>query len=207
MEFFNPSPVRGIPILMANGWAPFFGLPLQVVQLQYLARGFPSYVIPYRADDMRNMDAFADHVAVCVYRFCREHRLEKVNFMGISLGGLAGYIAVKKHGIAPLLATFASVGAPLRGTALGYAGIPSGVFSRIGFQVRPNGGFVRRIDELPLPEGPRYVSVAGKRDYTCPPELAHIPGAENHTLDFGHAGVLYHPDIPKVVAPTLATSD
>lgn len=205
MDIFHHKPVRGIPTLLANGWAPFIGLPLHLVQLQYAARGFPTAVIPYRRDDMHNMDAFADHVALSVYRFCKSHGLEKVNLIGVSLGGLAGYIAVKRHGIAPLLATFATVGSPLRGTTLAYAGIPSGVFSRIGLQVRPNGGYVRRIDALPLPEGPRYVSVAGVRDRTCPPSLAHMPGAEQHTLDFGHAGVLYHPSIPDVVAPTLGT--
>jgi hypothetical protein len=195
--------MSGVPILMASGWAPF-PLPLHLVRWQYEALGFPTDVIPFRLSDNRDLRQYEAHVTEYVPWYCRRHGLRQVNLMGISLGAPASLGAIKRGGIAPLVASFASVGGPLLGSPLWVLAAPSGVFTPLGFQIRPFSGYLTALARLPLPEGPTYVAVSGSRDRTCPVWSATLPGAHNFVLDFGHGAVLGSPIIPPVIAPFLA---
>lgn len=193
----------GLPILIANGWAPF-PLPLNLVQRQYRKLGFPSRVVPFSLDDNRNIEDFADHVAEWVPRFCIEHGVRKINLMGISLGGVAGMLALKRKNIARYVAVFACVGAPLLGSPLWVLAAPSVVFSKLGRQLRPYNSFLTKLAREPLPPDVPVIAVAGTRDHTCPVWSASVPGARNIILPFGHGAVLGSSTIPPVVAPFLA---
>lgn len=202
MGLFGKSAGPGLPILIANGFAPF-PLPLHLVQLEYWLRGFPSHVIPFRLVDNRDVNAYAQNVADKVERLCNRLKLPQVNLMGLSLGAVAGLMAIKRLGIAPRISTFVAVGGPLMGTDLAWAGLPTGIFTRIGLQLLPSGPFVRKLAAEPLPKGPRYVAVAGTNDLICPTWTALFPGAECITLKFHHFGVIGDLGIADAVAPYL----
>ncbi len=202
MSLFGKKSGPGLPILIANGFAPF-PLPLQLVQLEYWNRGFPSHVIPFRLIDNRDVNVYARNVADSVKRICDRHRLARINLMGLSLGAVAGLAAIKRLGIASRIATFVAVGGPIMGTNLAYAGLPTIVFSRIGAQLLPSSQFVQKLASEPLPHGPRYVAVAGSNDLVCPTWTALFPGAEHIVLKFHHVGVVGDPGIADAVAPYL----
>jgi pimeloyl-ACP methyl ester carboxylesterase len=202
MSLFGKRTGNGLPILIANGFAPF-PLPLHLVQLEYWLRGFSSHVIPFRLIDNRDVNAYARHVADSVDRLCQREGLAKINLIGISLGAVAGLAAIKRLGIAPRVATFVAVGGPLMGTDLAWAGLPTGIFTGLSKQLLPASRFVRKLADEPLPNGPRYLAVAGSNDIVCPVWTALFPGAMGIVLKFHHFGVVGDPGIADAVAPYL----
>ncbi len=202
MGLFNTGTGVGLPILMANGFSPF-ALPLHLVQLEYWLHGFSSHVIPFRLIDNRDVNAYAQHVADAVNAQCDRHKSEKINLMGISLGAVAGLAAIKRLGIAHRVATFVAVGGPMLGSDMAWAGLPTGIFTRLGLQMLPASPFVCKLASEPLPTGPRYLAIAGSNDYICPVWTALFPGAEGIVLKFHHFGTIGDPSIVRAVVPYL----
>jgi pimeloyl-ACP methyl ester carboxylesterase len=192
----------GLPILIANGFS-LFSIPLHVVRWQYRRRGFENHVIPYRLADMCDVEAFAEHIAASVEQFCDARHLAKVNLMGISLGGIAGLAAIKRHGIAHRVATFVSVCAPFRGVQWALAGLPTVLYARIGLQLHEDSMYVQNLAALPLPDGPHYVAVSGRYDLICPSWTSSLKGAINIILPTGHSGTIGDPRIVAAVVPHL----
>ena len=193
---------RRLPVLIANGFAPF-PIPLHLVRDRLKALGHRTHVVPFRMKDMMDVERFAEHIA-------REHRklqlsanVSRINILGFSMGGVASLLALKRLGLAPDVATFAGLGSPFHGASLSWFALPSAVFSLTGLQLLPDSSFLRKLHADPLPPGPRYVSVAGTHDHICPPRTAHLDGTEQLVLPIGHAEFIIDQGLIDLIAPLL----
>lgn len=192
-----------LPILIANGFAPF-PLPLQVVRDHYRARGYASRVVPFRLADMADVERYAAHIAAEAKTLMDKKGCDRVHLLGYSMGGVAGLYAIKRLGLAACIEAFAGLGSPFRGTMLSWFAVSSGLFSLTGAQLVPNSPFLKRLHADPLPPGPRYLSIAGSRDLICPPETSLLDGADQQELPIGHAQFLVDERVPDLVAPFLS---
>jgi pimeloyl-ACP methyl ester carboxylesterase len=179
----DASPVPKLPVLIANGFAPF-PLPLDVAVARYRRRGYDIRIVPFRMDDMRDTRRFARHIADEAEAIAGD---DQVNLLGLSMGGVAALYALKRLGIAPRVAVSVSVGAPFLGSLLSWFALPTGIFTRTGLQLSPGSRFLEKLHGDPLPSGPDFVSIAGRDDAVCPPDTALLPGARHVVEPFGHA--------------------
>lgn len=202
MDATVPRTPSRLPILIANGFAPF-PLPLQVVREQYRARGYATRVVPFRLADMADVERYAAHIAAEAKSLMREKRCDRVHLIGYSMGGVAGLYAIKRLGLAEHVEAFAGLGSPFHGSRFSWFAIPSGLFSLMGSQLVPRSPFLKRLHEDPLPLGPRYLTVAGTRDAVCPPATARLDGAHFRELPIGHAQFLVDERVPDLVVPHL----
>lgn len=189
------------PVLVASGFAPF-PLPHDLILARYRRDGFHITVVPFRMADMRDTRAFSAHTAAEARRIAAEHD-GRIDLVGVSMGGIAGLHAIKRHDIAPLVGTFVAVGTPFQGTSMAVFGLPTGVFSRVGRQLAPWSRFLSELHADPLPPGPRYVSIVGNVDVICPSQTACLEGAENVHGDFGHLSLFHDSALHDLVAAVL----
>lgn len=189
------------PVLVASGFCPF-PLPHDIILARYRRDGFRISVVPFRMDDMRDTLAFSAHTAEEARRIAASHG-GKIDLVGVSMGGIAGLHALKRHGIAPLVGTFIAVGTPFQGTSMAVFGLPTVAFSRVGRQLAPWSRFLADLHADPLPPGPRYVTIVGDRDVVCPPPTARLAGADNVHGDFGHLSLFHDGVLHDLVAAVL----
>ncbi len=193
---------RRLPILIANGFAPF-PIPLHLVCERFKAYGFRAHVVGFRVSDMRDVETYARHIAKEARALRREERAPKVNLLGFSMGGVAALYGVKRLGLAPEVAAFVGLGSPFLGSLASWFAVPTGIFSLTGLQLAPDSAFLEELHADPLPAGPRYVSVAGTRDLICPTGTARLEGSDYYELPVGHAEFVVSPDVVDLVAPLL----
>lgn len=193
---------RRLPILIANGFAPF-PIPLHLVCDRFKAYGFRTHVVSFRVSDMRDVETYARHVARDARILQLNAGVSRINLLGFSMGGVAALYGVKRLGLAPDVATFVGLGSPFLGSVASWFAVPTGLFSRTGLQLSPDSAFLSELHADPLPRGPRYVSVAGTRDLICPPGTARLEGSDYYELPVGHAEFIVAPDVVDLVAPLL----
>jgi len=193
---------RRLPVLIANGFAPF-PIPLHLVRDRFRALGHRTHVVPFRMKDMMDVEAFAEHIVRDARKLRLQANASRVNILGFSMGGVASLYAIKRLDLAAEVATFAGLGSPFHGATLSWFAVPSAVFSLTGLQLVPNSSFLRKLHDDPLPPGPRYVSVAGTNDLVCPPHTACLDGAEQHELPLGHAEFILDRSLVELLAPLL----
>ncbi|MBI4458228.1 hypothetical protein HY633_04655 [Candidatus Uhrbacteria bacterium] len=190
--------LRTLPVLMAAGFMP---VPhTMTAPKRYLdERGYDSVYVPYRYRDMRDVVVYAEHIAAEAKKLSVA-RGSRINFVGFSLGGLAGLYAMKRLGMQKYVASFIAVGAPFHGAKVAYLAIPSLLWTPLGLQVSPGSRFLRELHADPLPLGTedaptRYVSIVGEEDAVCPPETGELDGAKIERLHFRHLDFFYNTPI------------
>ena len=187
----NVVHVPKLPILIACGFSPSEILlkamdkPLD----HFRAQGYDITVIPFRLGDMRDVQTFAGHIVLEVGAARVTRPGLKVNLIGLSMGGVAGMYAIKRLGIAEYVDTFVGVGAPFYGSFWSWFAVTTGVFKRTGSQLSLGSPFLQKLRDEPLPDGPRYVTIAGSDDRICPPKTALLPGTDQHVEKFDHNAI------------------
>jgi pimeloyl-ACP methyl ester carboxylesterase len=187
-----------LPVLVASGWFPV-PLPLENVRRFHESMGRPTTIVPFSFDNIRDTAAYAAAIASAANALAGRHG-SRINLLGFSMGGVASLYAVKRLGIADPLATFVACSAPFRGAPLAYAGIPTGLFSRVGRQLSPGSRFLRDLHARPLPEGPRYACIAGTKDAICPASSTRFEGAERVEVPIGHNDFLANESLHALIA-------
>lgn len=173
-----------LPVLIASGFFPV-PLPLESVRTFYEKRGHATEIVPFAFDNMRDVVRYAKAVALSAAEFSGRHG-GKINLFGFSMGGVASLYAIKRLGIADRVAVLLACCSPFHGVPLAYVGIPTRLFTKVGWQLSPKSKFLRQLRSDPLPSGPRYVAVAGTHDMICPAESARFEGAELISAPYSH---------------------
>ena len=107
-----------------------------------------------------------------------ETRADKVDLIGMSLGGLIGLYYVKCGGGARYVDRFISLGGPLKGSPLAYLSLipPFEWMTSLG-QTRPESDIIRELREAKAPEGVRIYSVGTSGDWITPRSVWDAEGA------------------------------
>lgn len=177
-----------LPIVIASGFSPF-PLPLKPGIRRLRKQGCDVSVVPFSLKDMRDIETFAAHIADAVRSAAARSPTDKVNLIGLSMGGVAGLHAIKRLGIAGLVDTFIAVGTPFYGSTFSWFAVPTVVFSRTGNQLSTKSAYLKDLRDEPLPTGPRYVSIAGSKDVICPEKTALLADTEHEIGDFDHSDI------------------
>jgi hypothetical protein len=188
-----------LPLLIANGFAPF-PLPEYIFDV-YRDHGHFVRVMPFRFANMRNVVTYGNAIATEAKLMLR--RYTQIHFVGFSMGGVAGLYAMKHLGISDHVSRFLVYGAPFHGAALSYIGLPSGIFSKVCSQLKPNSAFLRELHAIPLSSGTRYVSAAGSKDWICPARTNHLAGAHNIVLPHSHHDIVTSVNLHTTLARLL----
>ncbi|MEK9152840.1 MAG: hypothetical protein AAB692_05750 [Patescibacteria group bacterium] len=198
--------LRTLPVLMAAGFMPI--AHTMTAPKKYLdERGFDSVLVPYRYRDMHDVRVYAEHIAAEAKSLSVE-RGTRINYIGFSLGGLAGLYAMKRLDMQKYVASFIAIGAPFHGAKVAIFAIPSIVWTPLGLQVSPGSPFLRQLHADPLPRGTdeaptSYVSIVGEEDAICPPETGRLEGAKMERLHFSHLDFFYNTPIFPVMEEYL----
>jgi len=190
-------------VIVANG---FFPLPIPMGHITAAIRqhGFEPEIIPF---DLRNKwdaptyaRAIARHVRAAYHRSGR-----KVHVIGTSMGGIAGLYAILFLDISQMVQTFVAAGAPFDGSPV------AAKFSRVAplagclaaGQLTKGSWVLHAIKVTPLPAGPRYISLGGLSDRTCPIPTHELAGAENHLWSFSHRDIMFKSWMHGMIADLL----
>jgi pimeloyl-ACP methyl ester carboxylesterase len=134
---------------------------------------------------------------------------QKVDLVGMSLGGLIGLYYLKCGGGAPYVDRFISLGGPLNGSTLAHvaAVIPSRFVHAVA-QTRPDSEVMRAVQRAPEPAGVRMYSVGTHGDFITPASSWQKDGLETVVSPYGgfpigHWLLFLHPGNHRIVADLL----
>lgn len=152
------------------------GLDAHLVRLEPLAIG-----------DVRRMARQLDRN---VERIRRETGADRVDVVGMSLGGLIGLWWLRHLDGAARARRFVGVGCPFQGTWAGLLGVAAlGAVSRGAWQVLPGS---RLLGELAGPAPVPTTSIAMAGDVMAPPSRCALPGAELVVMTSAPAAAVAH---------------
>lgn len=178
-------------VIVANGFFPF-PIPMRHIAAAIGRHGFEPDIIPF---DLRNKWDARAYAATIAYHARMAHRRSgrRVHVIGTSMGGIAGLYAIMFEGIAEIVHTFVAVGAPFDGSPVaakfGRAAPLIGCLA--AGQLTKGSRILEILKATPLPEGPRYISLGGLADRTCPPPTHELAGAENLLYRFSHRDIMF----------------
>ena len=120
-------------------------------------------------------------------------RVEAVDVVGFSMGGLVGLHAVKFTSAARCVRRLVMLGAPLAGTWVSLAGVATvGLISPSVWQVMPQSRFLRDLHAAPAPRGVRIRQIHAQHDAFCP-EPGRVRGVapeDYFVLPGGHSSLV-----------------
>jgi len=134
---------------------------------------------------------------------------ERVNVVGMSLGGLIGYYYLTCLGGADRVARFVSVGGPINGCSAAKIGlVPPLCFAKAIAQSRPNSDVFREIHAAPFPAGVRMFAVGAKGDAITNRDCWAADGFEAVESPYGvfpvgHWALFVHPANLRIVLDLL----
>lgn len=127
-----------------------------------------------------------------VERVRRETGADRVDVVGVSLGGIVALWWAHRLGGWNRIRRFVLVGSPVRGTWAAALGVPFlGLVSDGIWQLLPTADLVADLERRPLPPGAEVTTLALDRDPVCPPDRCRLPGARNVVFR-GSVGPLSH---------------
>jgi len=190
-------------VIVANGFFPL-PIPMRHIAAAIEQHGFEPDIIPF---DLRNKwDArtyaatIAHHVRMAYRRSGRQ-----VHVIGTSMGGVAGLYAIMFEGIAEMVRTFVAVGAPFDGSPLAakFSLVAPLAGCLAAGQLTKGSRILHTLKTTPLPEGPRYISLGGLSDRTCPIPSHELAGADNYRWSFNHGEIMFKSWVHGMIAALL----
>jgi pimeloyl-ACP methyl ester carboxylesterase len=167
-----------VPVVLVHGFlaTPTLMLPLRR-RLERADRPVRTVALaPLAVQEVRGL---ARQLDANVERVRRELGAERVDVVGVSLGGvLALWWAHHLDGW-PRVRRLVTVGSPVRGTWAAAAGLPVlGLVSRGIWQLLPAAALVTELGR-PLPPDADVTTVSLAGDLVCPPSRCRLDGATN----------------------------
>jgi len=138
----------------------------------------------------------AERVQREVDKLREEYETDQIDIVGHSMGGIVARYYLQKLGGDGIVKNLVTLGTPHQGT----------VWSRYSIlphirELRPSSPLLEELNQLPLPQRTRVVSVAGKLDVMMvPASTACWPGARFIELNrTGHAGLLFSKRVAQII--------
>lgn len=185
------------------------------------------------ADTHVGPEVAAARLAARLAQHARDHPGASVDLVGHSQGGVVVEAFLKLHyagqdDIYPPIGSVVTLAAPHRGALLAGTArrvdslLPgpaldavAGLSERVpdpdsgsAVDLDPSGDLIRRLTELPLPEGVRMTTIAGVDDLIVPASRVRVEGADPVVVNPGgwhdHSGILTDPDAVAAVGLALA---
>ena len=131
-------------------------------------------------------------------------RVDKIDIVGHSMGGLIGLYYVKKLGGHDKVRKLVMMGTPLGGTWSALLGVATvGLMSPSSWQILPRSSFLEELGRGPLPPSVRYYSIAAERDWVCPPASTVLAGARHMAVPLGHSSLVVSGEVYRHVIEAL----
>lgn len=107
-----------------------------------------------------------------------ELNCEKIDIIGMSLGGIIGYYYVKIIDLGKNVSKMISIGGPLNGTKIAQtlSKIPILNFFPAIKEISPKSDIIKELKSRPLPEGVKIISIGSKDDLLVPKEAYLVEG-------------------------------
>jgi pimeloyl-ACP methyl ester carboxylesterase len=194
-------------VVLLHGWAGWSRMLLSLEQ--HLAARLGRRVV--RAQVGRGLDCIrscAKRANAAIDRLAAGGRLETVDIVGHSMGGLVATELLKSLDRGRRIRSVITLGTPHRGSPLARLGARllrgwSGSLE----QMLPEADFLRALGARPLPRGTALYSVSGTSDLLVPPRYASLPrraGCHNVVLlGADHWGLALHPSAHQLVERLL----
>jgi pimeloyl-ACP methyl ester carboxylesterase len=158
-------------------------MPLGKAARFFRRRGRRVWIVPHSFRSMRDVRRRAEVVANTIRDVLRLTGSAELDILAYSMGGPAALYALQRFDLAGKIRVFVSYGAPYQGTTSSLVILLTGYFANMADQLLPGSDILTEVAAAGLPAGPRYVSVAGTKDWLCPQERARLPGAEHALCD------------------------
>ena len=161
----------------------------------------------------RGVDDVAELVRVAIDRLrARRPRLAPLSIVGHASGGLVAAYYVKKLGGWRRTRAVVTLGAPHRGTPLGWLGRPLGPAGRALSQQAPGSPFLARLGDGPWPSQVRLASIWSRRDGlapwpACVIETHGLPQLANVEVDADHRELLTRKRVYEAILRELRSAE
>lgn len=196
------------PVVVINGLAaPHVAAVMYARALA--ARGLGAFAAPQRLLGFGDVRRASELVGDAVLRVREQTGADKVDLVGMSLGGLIGLHYVKLGDGGRYVERFVSVGGPLNGSALARLVelLPLG-FTHAIAQTTPDNALMRELAAAPFPRGVRCVSIGTRGDPMTPRASWDAPGFRPIETPYGffplgHWMLFVHPKNHQAVVQAL----
>ena len=202
MDDYSDTRSTPPPILLVDGFTPF-PTPYFHIRRFYKKKGRDIQTVPFLLAVTRDVTTYAQHIKDAAARLMRRYDTDRIDIIGYSMGGVAALYAMKRLNLAHEISTFLAYGAPFNGALMSRYSRTTKLCRRLGTQLTPGSDFLKALHSDPLPEGPKYVSLYGTRDFICRPRDCMLRGAENHPITGGHWTFVFNPSIHRTVLSYL----
>jgi len=130
--------------------------------------------------------------------------VKKIDIIGHSMGGLIGLYYIKKLGGHDKVRKLIMMGTPQRGTWAALLGVATvGMLSRSAWQLLPGSGFLKELEQGPLPREVQYYTIAAQRDWVCPIDSTPLEGAQSFVVPMGHSSLVMSEEVYRHVVWAL----
>ena len=191
------------PVLLIQGWLGTRGV-FSILENRLKRDGFPTISFHLGTLNVRDIEKSAEIVATKLRSVCEEHKIEKVNIVSHSMGGLIGLYALKNYEIGHLVKRFIAIGTPFHGTPASYLGIAvTGLAAKSIWQMAPNSPFIKKLHSTPLPQDIDIYSIISRHDFLAPEKFSVLEGAKNLVVSSGHAALIINEGVYSVVSSII----
>ena len=169
------------PIILVHGFLGTRGTMLPLAQ-RLQAEGRAVFTYSHGTFQTASLRKSAMLLARRIRKICEDLKVEKVDVIGFSMGGLVALHAIKFMQTDRHVNRLVTLGSPFDGTWVALAGIATmGAICPSVWQVLPGSRFLRELKEAPMPEGLRIRQIHGNTDAIAP-QAARLEGVA--TRDF-----------------------
>ena len=178
------------PLLLVHGYLSIASTLLPV-RRGLRARGFDARLVSLDPLLLGDIGHLGRQLGRNVERVRRQTGADRVDVVGMSLGGLIGLWWLHHGGGREACRRFVGVGTPFQGTWAAAAGVAAlGLVSRGAWQMLPGSRLIQQITSSPPPVPSWSISMEG--DQLAPPARCWLDGAEQLVIDGCPARVLAH---------------
>jgi len=204
----NSRGVDGRPVLLVHGYLAFPHLLLPMKRA-LRRHGVDAYLAKLSFLCLGDVRKLARQVGDNVERICEETGSDRVDLVGVSLGGFAALHYLRELGGAERVGAFAAVASPFQGTWFALLGVAAlGAVSRGAWQCLPTSDWVREMTEGGAPLVP-MTSIALAYDPVAPAVRCHLEGARFVEIQglphpLVHQSIGFDPRVVRAVVTALA---